>query len=423
MSSKGIKFKTIGAIAIVLVLLYVAFQVYQITYDPVKTITAQKEVVYDSVTKDAVFIRDESIITSQKSGTMVYNVADGTRVEKGGVIANVFASESEANSYAQLSDIEKQISYYENILLQNNTGSSSLEVVDENIENGINAYVRSLAGGKLNEINETGTALVDNINVRKITIGENIDVNSILNELYAKRKKLGANITKMDSVSVEEAGYFVSVADGEETQVDYAKATELSVANINNILKGGKQQKKSNAVGKLIKSFDWYVACVVDKEDITSLQEGSRVALFFPQADVDEQEATIAAVNTDVGNPKKAALVLQLGNMDENIAKIRSGKVEIRFDKYEGIKIPNDAIRAVSVVDEKTKKEKTVKCVYVLSGNVVKLKYIDILFNGEDYVIAKSNTTQTGYVRLYDRVIVKGDDLSDGKIVKYRPAN
>ena len=109
--------------------------------------------------------------------------------------------------------------------------------------------------------------------------------------------------------------------------------------------------------------------------------------------------------------------------MDENIAKIRSGKVEIRFNKYEGIKIPNDAIRAVSVVDEETKKEKTVKCVYVLSGNVVKLKYIDILFNGEDYVIAKSNTTQTGYVRLYDRVIVKGDDLSDGKIVKYRPAN
>ena len=69
--SKGIKFKTIGAIAIVLVLLYVGFQVYQITYAPVKTITAQKETVYDSITKEAVFIRDESLITSQKSGTMV----------------------------------------------------------------------------------------------------------------------------------------------------------------------------------------------------------------------------------------------------------------------------------------------------------------------------------------------------------------
>ena len=421
--SKGIKFKTIGAIAIVLVLLYVGFQVYQITYDPVKTITAQKETVYDSITKEAIFIRDESLITSQKSGTMVYNVSDGSRVEKGGVIANVFSSESEANAYAQLTDIEKQIAYYENIILQNNTGTAGLEVIDSNIESGVNTYVRSLAEGKLKAVNENSTALVDDINVRKITIGENIDVNSILNELYAKRKKLGANITKMDAVSVEEAGYFVSTAEGEEATAEYTKAAELSVANINNIIKNAKQKKKNNAVGKLVKRFDWYVACVVEKESITSLQEGSRVAVYFPQSDVDEQEATVAAINTDAGNPKNAALILQLGNMDENIAKIHSGKVEIRFDKYEGIKIPNDAIRAVSVKDEKTGEEKTVKCVYVLSGNVVKLKYIDILFNGGDFVIAKSNTTQTGYVRLYDRVIIKGDDLSDGKIVKYRPSN
>ena len=79
--------------------------------------------------------------------------------------------------------------------------------------------------------------------------------------------------------------------------------------------------------------------------------------------------------------------------------------------------------KKITEKDEKTGEEKTVKCVYVLSGNVVKLKYIDILFNGGDFVIAKSNTTQTGYVRLYDRVIIKGDDLSDGKIVKYRPSN
>ena len=157
--SKGIKFKTIGAIAIVLVLLYVGFQVYQITYDPVKTITAQKETVYDSITKEAIFIRDESLITSQKSGTMVYNVSDGSRVEKGGVIANVFSSESEANAYAQLTDIEKQIAYYENIILQNNTGTAGLEVIDSNIESGVNTYVRSLAEGKLKAVNENSTAL------------------------------------------------------------------------------------------------------------------------------------------------------------------------------------------------------------------------------------------------------------------------
>ena len=420
---KGVKTKYIGALVIILVLFYIGFQVFQITYNPIKTVTAEKETVYDSITQNAVFIRDEDIITSKKSGTMVYDVKDGSRVEKGGVIANVFSSDSEANSYAQLTNTEKQISYYENIILQNTSGNSNLDVIDSNIESNINTYIRTLASVDLAGADEQSGILVDNINSRKITIGENVDVNSILNELYAKRKNLQSNITKQDAVSAGEAGYFVSNVDVSETQADYDKATELSVSNINSILKNSKVKQNKNAVGKIIKSFDWYVACVVDRKDIAGLEENQSVNVNFPQSDVGELSADIAAINTDAENANKIALILKLGNMDENIAKIRSGKVEIRFNKYEGIKIPNDALRAVTTKDEETGEERTVKCVYVLSGNVVKLKFVNIIYTGEDFVIAKSNTAQTGYVRLYDRIIVKGEDLSDGKIVKYKPSN
>ena len=420
---KGVKTKYIGAAVIILVLFYIGFQVFQITYNPIKTITAEKETVYDSITQNAIFIRDEDIITSKKSGTMVYDVKDGSRVEKGGVIANVFSSDSEANSYAQLTNTEKQISYYENIILQNTSGNSSLDVIDSNIESNLNTYIRTLASGNLTEAEEQSSVLIDNINSRKITIGENIDVNSILNELYAKRKNLQGNITKQDAVTAEEAGYFVSNVDVSETQADYEKATELSVSNINSILKNSEVRQNKNAVGKIIKSFDWYVACVVDRETVAGLSEKMMVNVNFPQSDVGELSADIAAINTDAENADKVAMILKLGNMDESIAKIRSGKVEIRFNKYEGIKIPNDALRAVTTKDEETGEERTVKCVYVLSGNVVKLKFVNIIYTGEDFVIAKSNTAQTGYVRLYDRVIVKGDDLSDGKIVKYKPAD
>lgn len=420
--SKGVKTKYIGAAVIILVLFYIGFQVFQISYNPIKTITAEKETVYDSVTEDAVFIRDEEVITSKKSGTMVYDVKDGSRVEKGGTIATVFSSDAEANSYAQLTTTEKQISYYENIILQNTAGNSSLDVINTNIESSINTYLRTLASGNLSSAEEQSATLIDHINSRKITIGESIDVNSILNELYATRKNLQANITKKDAIIADEAGYFVSNA-GAQTDADYEKATELSVSNINSILKNGAAKADKNAVGKIIKSFDWYVACAVTRDAIAGLEETAQVTVNFPQSDVSELSADIAAINTDAENANKVALILKLGNMDESIAKIRSGKVEIRFNKYEGIRIPNDALRAVTTKDEETGEERTVKCVYVLSGNVVKLKFVNIIYTGDDFVIAKSNTTQTGYVRLYDRIITKGDDLSDGKIVKYKPAN
>ena len=420
---KGVKTKYIGALIIVLVLFYIGFQVFQITYNPIRTMTAGMETVYDSITEDAVFIRDEDIILAPKSGTMVYDVKDGTRVEKGGVIATVFSSDSEANSYSQLAEIEKQISYYENIILQTTSGNSSLEVIDTNIENNINAYIRTLCSGQLESVGERSTQVVDSINNRKITIGENIDVNSMLNELYARRKNLQSNITKMDSVVSEEAGYFVSSVDGSEGIADYEKAGELSVSNINSILKNGKSKEAKNAVGKVVKSFDWYVACNVARKEISDLKVGVQVNVNFPQSDVGELTARVEAINADAENADKVALILKLVNMDESIAKIRSGKVEIRFNKYEGIKIPNEALRAVTTKDAETGEEHTVKCVFVLSGNVVKLKFVNIIYTVEDFVIAKSNTTQTGYVRLYDRIITKGEDLSDGKVVKFRQAD
>lgn len=421
--NKGIKTKYIAVAVGVLLLFYVAYQVYQITYNPIKTISAEMETVYDSVSGEAVFIRDEDVITSSKTGTMVYNVKDGSRVEKGGVIANVFSSESEANSYAQLSAINKQISYYENIILLTNASNTSLDVIDSNIQNSLNTYIRDISSGKLDKVADSASEVIDNINNRKITIGENIDVNSILNDLYAQKKNIESTLTKNDSVKATEAGYFVSGVTGNEGTADYSRATELSVSNINSIIKGEKKKSDSNAVGKIIKSFDWYVALVVKDSDIVALEPDTKVTVVFPQSDVGELSASVAAINHDSENAHKVAFVLELDNMDENIAKIRSGKVEIRFNKYEGIKIPNDALRAVTVKDKKTGEEKTQKCVYVLSGNIVKRKFVEVIYNGEDYVLAKSNTTQTGFVRLYDRIITKGEDLSDGKVVRYTGKN
>ena len=421
--NKGIKTKYIFVVAGILLLFYVGYQIHQITYNPIKSIVAEMDTVYDSVEAEAVFIRDESVITSNKTGTMVYNVKDGSRVEKGGTIANVFSSESEANAFAQLSAIEKKIAYYENIILLTNASNTSLDVIDSNIQSSLNSYIRSINSGKLDGADAAALSVIDHINNRKITIGENIDVNSILNELYAQRKNLETTISKSDAVIAEEAGYFVSTLTGTEGNADYQKATELSVSNIQSILGQKQKQSAAAAVGKVIKSFDWYIALVVKDSEVITLETGNTVSVAFPQSDAGELSATVAAINQDSENAHKVAFILKLDNMDENIAKIRSGKVEVRFNKYTGIKIPNDALRAVTLENKETGEERTQKCVYVLSGNIVKRKYVEVVYNGQDFVLAKSNTTQTGYVRLYDKVIVKGEDLDDGKVVRYTGRN
>ena len=67
------------------------------------------------------------------------------------------------------------------------------------------------------------------------------------------------------------------------------------------------------------------------------------------------------------------------------------------FDDYTGLKVPREAIRFNS------KKEKGV---YVILGQDVQFKKIDIVYEGEDYVLSK-NTSNEDYLLLYDQILLE----------------
>ena len=69
-------------------------------------------------------------------------------------------------------------------------------------------------------------------------------------------------------------------------------------------------------------------------------------------------------------------------------------------------------------------KKKKVQGVYVLYGNELQFKEISILYSGSDFVICDPSPEEGELfngetVALYDNVVIEGDDLKDGKIVKW----
>ena len=64
-----------------------------------------------------------------------------------------------------------------------------------------------------------------------------------------------------------------------------------------------------------------------------------------------------------------------------------------------------------------------VKGVYVVSGNVMQFKEVVILYSDDDYIICKQTPEDgelfgSSTVKLYDRVVIGGTDLYDGKSVR-----
>ena len=97
MNSK--KIRTLGAVVLAfLVLLYVGYQAYQATHQSIRTETAMYGEVSDVLQAQGFILRNETVIDESYSGVLSYRVADGSRVSRGGVIADIFSNESDAAS-------------------------------------------------------------------------------------------------------------------------------------------------------------------------------------------------------------------------------------------------------------------------------------------------------------------------------------
>ena len=105
----------------VLMLVYIVYQVYMITHDPVDTEVVRTTTINDSVDTEVFVVRSEEYIKTKKNGTIISLVSDGSRVAQGEGVAAIFTDTEDAANYARLKNIEAELKRYNRL----NSQSSS----------------------------------------------------------------------------------------------------------------------------------------------------------------------------------------------------------------------------------------------------------------------------------------------------------
>lgn len=200
----------------------------------------------------------------------------------------------------------------------------------------------------------------------------------------------------------------------------------MTVSDLENV----KQTKVSdNVAGKVVSGLKWYVACKVTADEATrlSLWDGSATVLFS-----DASSESIPAVIKRIYQKTKnsdALLILECDYMNPDLAQARQEPIEIGLGTYTGLRISKKAIHDDYVTkttydenDNKHTEQVKVQGVYVLHGSEVRFRQISILYADDDYVICDPDPDSKELVNgttveLYDRVILEGDDLYDGKVI------
>ena len=389
---------------VVLIVLFVVIQFYKVTHIELKTQTATVSTVYDKVSSEALFIRDESVVEKAATGVTVPCFEDGDKINVKGNVAMQFSSSKAAANYSKYTDLTNQIKYYQTLEAQTVGQSANLETINEDIEQKVINYADGLCR---NKIGDTAQELDSVLVRRQLIIGEDVDLLSIIENLRDKRNSY-SSFSKPDKyIKTDESGVFSNYTDGYENIIDFDKAEETSVKEFKSALSAvDKSKDVADNVGKLVTSYTWYVQTLVSTDTVKNLENGDYVNIVLKDDSSKEFKAEIVS-GADVSlGQKETLLILKLNEMDADIAKLRKAEIEIRRNKYEGIKIPSEALH---VVNGK-------KGVYVLIASQIKFREVNIIYSDDDYVLAEYDESNANSIHLYDKIITQGKDLKDGKV-------
>lgn len=433
MNSK--KIRTLGAVVLAfLVLLYVGYQAYQATHQSIRTETAMYGEVSDVLQAQGFILRNETVIDESYSGVLSYRVADGSRVSRGGVIADIFSNESDAASQRELDQLDQEIENLQSLSQTANFYVANPSMLGDQIYSALEGISQLVNENDFSGLNTQKGELQNALIRRQLITGEESaeDYSQRISQLQSQRDTLASQTgSATGSILAPEAGYFISTVDGLENVMDISQVESITVAQAEELLE--QQPSSTDAVGKICQDFNWYAVCVFDEDDMVRFEGVEDVYLDIPFASTEQIPAKVLARNSD-GESGKTAVVFQCSTMDADIAAVRNEAIQVTVNTYSGVLVNERAIRFADVeyttTDEDgntvTQVQENVKGVYMLYGGQLEFVQVftDQTVNG--YAICRTDLTEEeqsmlvtdSTIQLYDQVVVEGTDLYDGKIVR-----
>lgn len=418
MNSKGTLYILIGLL-IAAVLSSIGTVVYHFSTSNYKTEAALSTTVDDAISIDAVFIRDETVITTNRNGVISYEVDDASKLGINSVIANVYQTDADVDLEKRIAALEKKVDMLKNV---QNPGTS-LSARPSNMASKISDIYRNMLHnrekGNISDIVSEKDNLLSLFTTYQLLTDDTADftgaiasINNTITDLESKQNPA------IETIKSNISGYFISYTDGYEKELKTDIIDTITEDQINAVTDSGAVES-AGVIGKIAKGYKWYAVGVTDmnEDEIQKYTTGSSVTIKFSSTNL-TAEAQIESVR-DASDGKKI-IVVSSEDFDKEFVQHRKEKIKLVKAEYTGIKVPISDLRSndevvITETDENGNeqviydKNNPPTGVYILNGNESEYKLVDIIYRNEKegYVIS-ALTDDNRYVNLYDSIITEG---------------
>lgn len=402
----------ICTVLVLAVFVYLFHDVIRVNTTKYETETVNTAVEQEKLELKAFIIRDEEYISQTGSGTVVPLIKDGMRVASGDAVARVCNSEADAADFSMLTQAKKSLERYQEISEQTELNALDMEKLNKDIDRCYTEILNMTNSGNFSEIEDNVENFADKLASKQILRDGTINLTEKFNELNEQIKSLEAKNIKTTDVLAPLSGYYISSLDGYENAMDYSQLDSLTVDSVEGLFEK-KASDVSGKMGKIVGSYKWYLVTVMDSKYSLLMDEGDKMKINMPHYGLNDVSVTVEKISEKKDD--KVAVAISCNMMNETYANMRLEDIELVFKEYTGYKINSSAIRR-----EKDKEGNENDVVYILRGDIMNARRIDIIYDMGDYVLVKEDSEyQNGYkpIKRYDEVITKGRNLSDGKSI------
>ncbi|MCL2089445.1 MAG: hypothetical protein FWH14_08175 [Oscillospiraceae bacterium] len=381
-------------------------------YNPYEYETVSAKIIDNSFECEGIAFMDQTVIDEERQGVVTFSYANGSKVARNSVVALVYSDTTDVARVEETAEIDAAIKLLEDCQDRGVIEATDLEALTRQskelqlqlIENLDNNRIPDAAALK-NDINKV-------LNKRRIVVGQDSDFSGAIAELTAKRNSAHHQIQPPKALRTSVSGHFVNYTDGYEGIIKSKDAASISKNELSDMIETINPARNENLIGRMITSVDWSFAALVPNTHALGLRAGiSEVSLNFWNLPDEYIKAKVTRIEYDhIGD--SSLVVFSTDMMSGRIASLRKEKVEVILGRRSGISIPRSAYRI----------ENGQPGVYIIYGNRIYFRKVDVIFENEEVVVSKiNNETQTDrdtYVQQYDHVVIRGTDLSDGKRIK-----
>ena len=399
----SITVKVLGIALSVFILIMVGSQIAYKIQDSHDTEEAVLYTVNENISFKGMFLRDERVIKydNTANGVINYLYDDGSKVSENADVATVYSDKDQIYYRNRLLRLKSVLSDLKRAQSPGTTNYVQAETLKNKIESHYINISNLIQKKDYSSISDESDDLLYIMNIYNIVTGTTGDFKPAIKQIKSEINELKTKIEDpVESIKSNGSGYFVKSVDGYESSVSFDDIEKMSTDELQKLF-DIEPDVPENAVGKLMKNYEWKFLGIIKNTNKFLINDG--LSIRFNSSN------KIYGVTVDSIKPidgtDTSIVILSCNELDDTVLNNRFDNAELIFDEYTGIKIPREAIRF----------QGRQKGVYVMLGQDITFKKVDVIYEGDDYVLSK-NTSDDSYLLLYDQILLEGvsaDEVSE----------